>query len=205
LRRKRGPAAEEQITRALRTTERQIERLLRLIDDLLDASRLHADRIPLHLEQVDLAAVVREAVEQLRERIEQSHSSLHLHAEAPVVGTWDRFRLEQVIVNLLDNALKFGAGEPISITVARVDGTAQLTVEDRGIGIPPAQLARVFERFERAVSTRNYGGFGLGLFIVRRIVEALGGAVHVDSALGVGSRFTVDLPCAGPPAKTPDR
>ncbi|WP_373372298.1 AAA family ATPase [Sorangium atrum] len=205
LRRKREPAPEEQITRGLRTLERQIARLLRLIDELLDVSRIHAGRIPLHLEQVDLAAVVREAVEQCRERIEQSGSSLHVHAEAPVVGTWDRLRLEQVITNLLDNALKFGACEPISITVARRDGMAQLTVEDRGIGIPPARLARVFERFERAVSTRNYGGFGLGLYIVRRIVEALGGAVRVDSTLGAGSRFTVELPCAGPPAITLDR
>ncbi|WP_437573740.1 AAA family ATPase [Sorangium sp. So ce887] len=205
LRRKREPATEEQITRALRTTERQIDRLVRLIDELLDVSRLHAGRIPLHLEQVDLAAVVREAVEPFRERIAQSRSSLHVHAEAPVVGTWDRFRLEQVMANLLDNALKFGAGEPISITVARRNGMAQLTVEDRGIGIPPARLARVFERFERAVSTHNYGGFGLGLYIVRGIVEALGGAVRVDSTLGAGSRFTVELPCAGPPAITLDR
>ncbi|WP_437774509.1 sensor histidine kinase [Sorangium sp. So ce1097] len=199
LRRKREPAAEEQVTRALRTTERQIERLLRLIDELLDVSRIGAGRIPLHLEQVDLASVVREAVEQLRERIAQSRSSLRVRAEEPVVGMWDRFRLEQVITNLLDNALKFGAGEPISITVARRNGVAQLTVEDRGIGIPPERLARVFERFERAVSTRNYGGFGLGLYIVRRIVEGLGGAVRVDSTLGAGSRFSVELPCAGPP------
>ncbi|WP_433926628.1 AAA family ATPase [Sorangium cellulosum] len=204
LRRKREPATEEQITRALRTTERQIDRLLRLIDELLDVSRIHAGRIPLHLEQVDLAAVVREAVEPFRERMAQSRSPLHVHAEAPVVGTWDRFRLEQVIENLLDNAFKFGAGEPVSIAVSRRNGMAQLTVEDRGIGIPPARLACVFERFERAVSTRNYGGFGLGLYIVRRIVEALGGAVRVDSTLGAGSRFTVDLPCAGPPAITPD-
>ncbi|XXX72945.1 AAA family ATPase [Sorangium sp. So ce134] len=205
LRRKPEPAAEEQITRALRTTARQIDRLLRLIDELLDASRIHAGRMPLHLEQVDLAAVVREAVEQFRERIAQSRSSLRVHAEAPVVGAWDRFTLEQVIANLLDNALKFGAGEPISITVARRNGMAQLTVEDRGIGIPPARLASVFERFERAVPTRNYGGFGLGLYIVRRMVEALGGTVRVDSTLGAGSSFTVELPCAGPPAITLDR
>ncbi|WP_437690263.1 GAF domain-containing sensor histidine kinase [Sorangium sp. So ce176] len=207
LRRKREPATVEQITRALWTTERQIDRLQRLIDELLDVSRIHAHagRIPLHLEQVDLAAVVREAVEPFRERMAQSRSPLHVHAEAPVVGTWDRFRLEQVIANLLDNAFKFGAGEPVSISVARRNGVAQLTVEDRGIGIPPARVACVFERFERAVSTRNYGGFGLGLYIVRRIVEALGGAVRVDSTPGAGSTFTVELPCAGPPAITLDR
>ena len=117
-----------------------------------------------------------------------------------VVGAWDRSKLEQVISNLLDNALKFGGGKPIEITVACTDGTAELVVQDQGIGIPAERLPHVFERFERAVSSRHFGGLGLGLHVVKSIVEALGGAVRAESQPGEGSRFTVELPCEPPAA-----
>jgi signal transduction histidine kinase len=103
-------------------------------------------------------------------------------------------RVEQVVTNLLSNAIKYGAGRPIEIRVDGDENTARLTVRDRGIGIPPDHQARIFERFERAVSTSDYGGFGLGLWIVRQIVEAHGGQIHVTSTPGQGSAFTVELP-----------
>jgi len=141
---------------------------------------------------------VAEVVERLGESIERSKSRVMLHAEAPVMGHWDRSRLDQVVTNLLDNALKFGAGEPIELVVTQRDNRAELRVMDKGIGIPPDRVAHVFERFERAVSTRHYGGFGLGLYIVHTIVTALGGSIRVDSAPRQGSVFTVELPCAPP-------
>lgn len=98
--------------------------------------------------------------------------------------------------NLLANAIKFGDGKPIEAAVELVDGRARLTVRDHGIGILPDRLPRIFERFERAVSARQYGGLGLGLYIVKSIVDALGGSVVVDSTVGEGSLFTVELPGA---------
>ncbi|WP_433934324.1 AAA family ATPase [Sorangium cellulosum] len=188
-------APEEHLTRALHRMDRQVLRLVRLIDDLLDVSQLHTGRLELHVEPVDLAEAVADVVERLGARIAQSGSAVSVRAEPSVVGSWDRSRLEQVISNLLDNALKFGAGAPIEIAVARRDGTAELVVQDHGIGIPAERLPHVFERFERAVSSRHFGGLGLGLHVVKSIVEALGGAARADSRPGEGARITVELPC----------
>ncbi|XXX50818.1 AAA family ATPase (plasmid) [Sorangium sp. So ce119] len=188
-------APEEHITRGLHRMDRQVQRLVRLIDDLLDVSQLHTGRLELHVEPVDLAEAVGDVVERLGARIAQSGSTVSVRAEPSIVGSWDRSRLEQVISNLLDNALKFGAGAPIEIAVARRDGTAELVVQDHGIGIPAERLPHVFERFERAVSSRHFGGLGLGLHVVKSIVEALGGAARADSRPGEGARITVELPC----------
>ena len=201
--RNRAPSSLEQIERVLRRTDRQLDRLLQLVNDLLDVAQIHAGKIALHLEQVDLAAVVNEIVEHFRDPIAQSGSQVDIYAVGSVIGLWDRSRLEQVVANLLGNALKFGDGKAIAITVTQRAGAARLVVEDHGIGIPPERLPHVFERFERAVSVQNYGGFGLGLHIVWSIVQALGGKVRVDSTPHVGSKFTVDLPCGGPPSIAP--
>ncbi|WP_232293259.1 sensor histidine kinase [Stigmatella aurantiaca] len=119
---------------------------------------------------------------------------LELHAPAPVLGRWDRLRVEQVVTNLLTNALKYGAGRPVAVRVEGAGERARLTVKDQGIGIAEEDLARIFERFERAVSDRHYGGLGLGLYITRQIVEAFGGTVGVTSRPGMGSTFTLELP-----------
>ncbi|AUX43458.1 protein kinase [Sorangium cellulosum] len=192
--------SEERLGRALQRMDRQVHRLVRLIEDLLDVSQLDTGRLKLHVEKVDLAKVVDDVLERLTERIAQSGSPVSVRAEPSVVGSWDRSRLEQVVSNLLDNALKFGAGRPIEVSVAQKDGTAELVVQDQGIGIPPGRLPHVFERFERAVSSRHFGGLGLGLHVVKSIVEALGGAVRGESRPGEGSRFTVELPCEPPAA-----
>jgi len=113
--------------------------------------------------------------------------------ERPVVGCWDRNRIEQVLVNLVSNAVKYGAGKPICIGVIRRDQTAEIVVKDAGIGIASKGLARIFERFERAVSTRHYGGLGLGLFITQHIVHAHGGEIDVRSLPGAGAEFVVSL------------
>jgi signal transduction histidine kinase len=111
---------------------------------------------------------------------------------------WDASRLEQVVTNLLANAIKFGPGRPIEIRARKLDGDAELVMRDHGIGIDPARLPHVFERFERAVPWTHYGGLGLGLYITRCIVQAHGGTVRAESTVGEGTTITVRLPCAAP-------
>jgi signal transduction histidine kinase len=115
------------------------------------------------------------------------------------VGRWDRSRIDRVVTSLLSNAIKFGAGKPIEISLGVEGGVARLTVRDHGIGVGPGLCHRIFGRFERGVSERHYGGLGLGLYLSRRIVEDHGGSIRCESQPGAGSLFTVELPCAGPP------
>jgi signal transduction histidine kinase len=117
-----------------------------------------------------------------------------VRAQQPITGWWDRYRLEQVVTNLLTNAIKFGERAPIEITITAEDGMARLSVADQGLGIPAEVRTQLFERFRRGVSSRNYGGLGLGLFITRTIVEAHGGRIRLSSEVGQGSTFCVELP-----------
>ncbi|HEX6863485.1 MAG TPA: ATP-binding protein, partial [Thermoanaerobaculia bacterium] len=196
LTRATSPVPPEVVSRISQNARRQIRRLTRLIDELLSVSRLQADQVHLQLEEVDLSALTRELVEHFRE--ESGPSPLLLQADSPIIGRWDRTRLEQVLTNLLSNAIKFGNRKPVELSVTANDGLALLTVRDHGIGIAPDRLPHIFERFERAVSVREYGGLGLGLYIVHELVSALGGSVHVESTPGAGTCFTVFLPRSGP-------
>jgi PAS domain S-box-containing protein len=188
----------ERIGPKLDSISRQVSRLASLIDDLLDISRITAGRMRLEREQVDLCDVVREVGSRFAAELSRAGGDLRIDAPAPVVGVWDRLRLDQIVTNLLGNAIKFGMGKPIDVSVVASDGHATLTVRDHGIGIAPEDQARIFERFERAVAPRHYGGFGLGLWIVRQIVDALHGSISVDSRVGAGSVFTIDLPLQAP-------
>ncbi len=190
------------VERVLATAERQGHRLENLVSALLDVSRIHMGKLELELEDVDLAQVVREAVSQVEDEAAQVGCEVVVSG-APAVGRFDRLRVSQVVTNLLSNAVKYGAGKPVEVRCGAEDGRAFLVVKDSGIGIDPADQRQIFERFERAVSSRNYGGLGLGLYIVKRIVEAHCGTVRVESAPGAGAAFSVDLP-QQPPANAPD-
>jgi len=173
---------------------RQASRLGKLVDELLDVSRITAGRLRLELEDVDLTTVVVENVGRLTEELARAGSQVRLAVEGELHGHWDRSRIEQVVSNLLSNAIKYGAGKPIDVAASRAEDRAIVVVRDRGIGIAAEDQARIFGRFERAVSSRHFGGLGLGLWIVRQIVEAHGGTIAVDSAPGEGAEFRVELP-----------
>ncbi|HEX8539311.1 MAG TPA: HAMP domain-containing sensor histidine kinase, partial [Cystobacter sp.] len=171
-----------------------IQRLVRLVGDLLDVSRISDGRLQPRREEMDLVALAQEVVSRFDLQATTAGCRLELHAPGPVVGWWDRLRLEQVVENLVDNALKYGPGKPVCVRVNRLEEKAVLHVTDEGMGIPPEHQSRIFERFERAVSERHYGGLGLGLFISQQIVQAHGGLIWVESSPGVRTTFTVELP-----------
>ena len=175
-------------------TRRQVARLSSLVSDLLDVSRIAAGRFTVEHEPVDLAAVVREVVARVEPQAQRAGSRLTLEAPEHLEAVSDRLRFDQVVTNLVDNAIKYGDGKPIHVRLSSEPGWAVLTVIDEGIGIDPAKLDIIFGRYERAVSERHYGGLGLGLYISRSVVEAMGGNVLASSERGAGATFEVRLP-----------
>jgi len=143
---------------------------------------------------VDLADVARTVVEGLRGRAVATETDLRLSAGRPVRGEWDGSRLARAIGHLVENALKFGRGKPVDVTVSEDGGEARVAVRDRGPGVPGEVRERIFAKFERAAPAENVGGLGLGLWMARAIAEAHGGTVTVESAPGEGALFTLRVP-----------
>jgi len=179
----------------LASVEREARRMSLLVHDLLDLSRLSADRLRLEREELDLSALTREVVERFCDQAAALDTPLVVHAPAPVRGQWDRQRLDRVATNLLSNALKFGQGRPVEVRVLAEGPRVRLEVRDHGMGIAPEAQGRLFGRFERLGNTGR-PGTGLGLYIVRQLVEAHGGSIHLSSLPGQGATFTVELPCS---------
>ncbi|PTL80038.1 sensor histidine kinase KdpD [Vitiosangium sp. GDMCC 1.1324] len=177
----------------LSVAEREAHRMGLMVHDLLDLSRLSAGRLALELEDLDLADLTREVAERFSDQAAAAGSSLVVHAQGPVLGRWDRQRLDRVTTNLLSNALKFGRGHPIEVHVLADGSQARLSVCDHGLGLPPDAQERLFGRFERLGDTGRPGS-GLGLYIVHQLVQAHGGTIHVSSRPGQGATFTVELP-----------
>ncbi len=174
--------------------ERQIQSLIRLIEDMLDVSRSRTGKLSIRPGQFDLTAVVANLLENFAPQVSAAQSSVNFNAEQSVVGHWDEFRIEQVISNLLTNALRYGGKKPIDVSVY-VDGErAVVEVRDQGIGISEENQQRIFQQFERVSGSQVVAGLGLGLFISEQIVAAHGGQIQVDSALGEGAVFKVCLP-----------
>jgi PAS domain S-box-containing protein len=178
----------------LEVIQRQVTKLSALINGLLDVSRISSGRLTLDREPLDLAELAREVVSRFSLTANQAGCPVTVHARDDMRGSWDRLRVDQVLTNLLTNALKYGAGKPVQLSLSGDEAHVSIVVQDSGIGIAPEDLTRIFERFGRAVSERHYGGLGLGLYITRQIVESHGGEVRVHSTPGQGSRFEVVLP-----------
>jgi signal transduction histidine kinase len=183
---------EPRLRRTLALVRRQVKRLDRMVADFLDMTRIEAGQLQLRLERCDARDVAREVVELLESTAAGRRLSMSLSA-VPVPLSCDPVRIEQVIGNLLGNALKYSDGE-VTVIVDGERGDAVIRVHDRGAGISEDELARLFQPFHRAVSHDDVPGTGIGLFMVRRIVEAHGGRIDVRSRLGVGSEFVVRLP-----------
>jgi signal transduction histidine kinase len=186
----------------LERIKRQVNRLGALVESLLDVSRITAGRLALELADVELGGVVAEVVARLRDDAARSGATIEVVSNGEIVGRWDRLRIDQIVTNLLSNAIKYGGGKPIEVESGITGDRAWLEVTDHGIGISSENQARIFERFERAVSSKHYGGFGLGLWIVRQIVQAHGGDISIKSRVGEGSSFLAELPLAGPPTRS---
>ncbi|SFM89794.1 hybrid sensor histidine kinase/response regulator [Variovorax sp. OV329] len=175
--------------------QRQIQSMVRLIDDMLDVTRLRSGSLTIQPKPMDLAALARHAVEMLSQQAEAAGCSVTLDAPEPVQGSWDEFRIEQVVTNLVTNALRYGGGQPVHIQVRRCQDWARISVRDQGMGIAPADQQRIFEQFERTEASRSKAaGLGLGLYITRQIVLSHGGEIEVRSQPGEGATFTVRLP-----------
>jgi signal transduction histidine kinase len=189
-----NPTALEATGDRVALLQRQVGRFAALVDRLLDVTELASGALRLIPAEVDLPKIVFDVVERSRDWIADSGCACVLEPMESVTGWWDPVRLDGILTNLLANAIKYGAGMPVRISVERSGDRALLSVHDQGIGMSADEQASLFQRFARAVPPDNYGGLGLGLWIVDRLARAHGGNVRIDSRKGEGATFTVDLP-----------
>jgi signal transduction histidine kinase len=183
----------------------QIQNMVRLIDDMLDVTRLRNNRLSIRPSEVDLAGLLERVVGNLSNQAAAAGSAISLHGIQPVVGHWDEFRIEQVVINLLTNALRYGEGKPVQVRMEALPQGVRIEVQDQGCGITEADQKRIFGQFERAVAREGdkTGGLGLGLYITHHLVQAHGGSISVQSQPGQGSVFAVQLPLRPPATPEP--
>jgi PAS domain S-box-containing protein len=193
----KDPAFNQVMSRCSKSIEssvKQVDRLAKLVDELLDVSRINAGQMQIEREEFDLREMIRENLLRFKDEIADAGCVLDVHLPYAVKGYWDPLRIEQVFVNVLTNAIKYGRGKPIQIKLEKTNDRVTLKIADHGIGICPEDCVRIFNRFERAVSPSEFGGLGLGLFIVSQIMEAHEGKINLKSELGQGSEFSIELP-----------
>ena len=187
-------SSQEKISHIIRNSIHQLNRFSALVNDLMDVSKINSGKFSLNIEETDLSQLVASVIMSFSAEIEKNECHLDKKIVETLLGKWDRLRLEQVIINLLSNAMKYGAGKRIEVRVNGDSRFARLEVIDEGIGISKEDQSRIFKKFERASAVQGYRGLGLGLYISRKIVEAHGGKIGVESNLGSGSTFWVELP-----------
>jgi signal transduction histidine kinase len=193
----------EQLQRMVARDDRQIQSIIRLIDDMLDVSRMRSGKLSLRPSWVELSGLLRRVVGDLTPQAGIGGNSINLRADTPVSGWWDEFRIEQIVVNLLTNALRYGAKEQVEVLLSMDAGQVRVDVSDRGAGIAPADQERIFEPYERGVHAGAPAGLGLGLYISRQLAEVHGGSLTLRSVPGQGTTFSLMLPRGdAPPALT---
>ena len=198
---KRGRASifdEPYLQKMVDKDQRQIHSMMRLIDDMLDASNMRSNRLSIRPVQVELSGLLARVVDDLHHHAIDAGTTITLEAPTPVTGLFDGFRIEQVVINLLTNALRYGRGKPVDVSLHLLPGNVRIDVRDRGMGIAEAAQQRIFEQFERLTGDDGTGGLGLGLYITRQLVQAHGGSINVQSVPDEGSVFQVTLPLKPP-------
>jgi two-component system OmpR family sensor kinase len=190
----RGSCNPDQIRTGLNLIEQLVRLFIKRATTLLDVSRMTSGKLMLHVEAFDASALIRRIVDAHEPAAEHLGSVLAYREQAPVMVALDALALEQILDNILLNALRYGGGKPIDITLGHSDALIWTVVKDRGIGIPLKDQSKIFERFEQAVSSATQGGFGVGLWVVGQLVQAMGGEIKVDSAVNEGTSFQVTLP-----------
>jgi signal transduction histidine kinase len=184
----------EQLQRMVQRDDRQIQAIIRLIDDMLDVSRIRSGKLSIRPGEVELAGLLRRVVHDLRPQADNAGNSILLDAPAPASGWWDEFRIEQIVVNLLTNALRYGGSAPVEVRLLVEPELARVEVRDRGPGIAPEVQETIFEPYERGVGNEVPSGLGLGLYISRQLAQLHQGSLTVDSTPGQGAVFTLALP-----------
>ncbi|WP_445178452.1 hybrid sensor histidine kinase/response regulator [Pseudomonas sp. McL0111] len=174
--------------------ERQIKSLIRLIEDMLDVSRIRTGKLSIRPNRFDLVKLVSTLLQNFAQQMEAAETEVSFTAPEPVEGNWDEFRIEQVVTNLLTNALRYGGRNPVQVRVYRESNEARVEVQDHGIGISEENQKRIFQQFERVSAKTVVAGLGLGLFISEQIVAAHGGSIVVESEINEGALFRVCLP-----------
>ncbi|VWX58235.1 Signal transduction histidine kinase [Burkholderiales bacterium 8X] len=199
-----APFSSERLPAMIERDQRHIQNMVRLIDDMLDVTRMRSGALSIQPKMFDLATLARCVVDGLAQQAEAAGSSIALSAPEPVEGVWDEFRIEQVLTNLLTNALRYGGGKPVEVSLETTGKEVEISVRDQGMGIDPADHERIFEQFERTDDSRKRAaGLGLGLFITRKIVQLHGGRITLESSVGEGSVFRVRLPLVPSAATDP--
>jgi signal transduction histidine kinase len=184
----------ENLHKMLGRGERQIKSIIRLIEDMLDVSRIKNGKLSIQPGDANLSVLVRQVAEDLTPLAKEAGTVIQLEAETEVAGYWDAFRIEQIIINLITNAIRYGKGKPVQVALKREGELAIVQVTDHGIGISEHEQKNIFEAFERASGNEVRAGLGLGLYISRKLAEAHGGEITVLSQKDVGSTFTLRLP-----------
>jgi signal transduction histidine kinase len=186
----------ERLATMFRADEMALKRMSRLVDDMLDVARIASGTLSMQFAQLDLSELVSELTARSADQLAEAGCELRLEIGPSITGRWDRHRIEQVVTNLLSNAMRYGAGGPVTVQVSLEHDKARVLVRNEGEGIPRENQERIFKKFERAESAYKGQGLGLGLYIVKRIVEAHDGAIRVESEPGQGATFIVELPGA---------
>jgi signal transduction histidine kinase len=198
LTRVRGSADElsrQWLMEHLEMQERTLSRMEELMQSWLLAPQLRAGTLPMAEERIDLAELVQKIVARHACELEWAGCSIELSLQ-PVPGIWDRLRIDTVLTNVISNAIKYGAGKPVIVSLAAHDDAATIVVRDHGIGVPLDEQARIFERFERGSAPSRVPGFGVGLWMARALLRSVGGTITVENAPDLGASFTIRLPRA---------
>ncbi len=186
--------APEVLAKVVNTSMTQVTRLTRLVEDLLDVARIQSNKIEYKFQEFEFSQLLKDVVESHSDQIQSAKCTIELKIDADVIVYWDQNRIEQVVVNLLSNSLKYSPGTLVTIALTSDEERVQFKIQDHGPGIPKDRQSKIFERFERATSARNISGLGLGLYITRQIVTAHQGTIQVESDEGRGTTFIVEIP-----------